>query len=413
MCQNSKILALSLILLLLVTPVFGESKTVKSSTRGSIETLVNIRETTEPGFLFEVGGDVFTALFSLDAVRYIYDGEWFEYAADGHLSSTGVYNDNQLILSNYWKQTDVVFTVKEWGVKVDIVLKSKQAPTSFTFHTSQSAGWDDSWIRPVFAYSSDLTFLPVDLTETVGVGTLTYIITEDISNRVFPVIIDPTFDIAASLDDTYSRTQDIDAQGPTSTFGLFGHTTVGGPTGAHQHLTACVRYITGIPRASRFTASNFSFKAANTLTYVGWSAYVHKLNKDNKWEGANAFATSNYADGTAIEAIPKSSTYDTWAISATWTLDNWYDSDDISNMVELAHDDPEYDPSDSEDKYVGFAVYLGTSAGNDQWRSLWLYDNAAADAPELDLTYDPWGEVRVGNGMKYDKNLGVYRYFDY
>jgi len=42
-----------------------------------------------------------------------------------------------------------------------------------------------------------------------------------------------------------------------------------------------------------------------------------------------------------------------------------------------------------------------------------LYDDVAANAAEPDVKYDPWGEVRTGNGMKYNSDCDCYKYYDY
>jgi len=114
------------------------------------------------------------------------------------------------------------------------------------------------------------------------------------------------------------------------------------------------------------------------------------LQKDNKWE-VSGFTIGNYSDGDALAVILLSTAYDTWAIDTAWTANTWYDSDDISDSLQEAIDDYEYDPLHAQDKYIGIRVHPGDAAG-DQFKNFYMYDYAAADAPEVDMTFTARGE---------------------
>jgi len=368
------------------------------------ETRTYLVQSLEPGFSKKAGGDLFVAKFGADAFRYEYEGEWAEFEPLNHLPILTASAANELYFPDYWTDTNLRFTVRDYGVKVDIILMSDAAPKEFEFRVSKSAKWQDEWIRPVYAYSADETWPPVSIATSESAGVLTYSIKEDISKRLFPVIVDPTFDVAASADDSASRQVDLSSNNPTLAYGWFGHTT----TGYHQHLNFYARYILNIPRASKITASNLSVKAYSSNATSGWNAWIYTLQKDNKWE-VSGFSTGNYSDGNAIAAIPLSTVYDTWAIGS-WTAGVWYDSDDMSDSLQEAIDDYEYDPTHSEDKYVGIRIHLGDAAGG-EYKTSSTYDDSAANAPELDATFDPWGSIVVSGGFRLDSDgLKYYGY---
>ena len=224
-----------------------------------------------------------------------------------------------------------------------------------------------------------------------------------------------TFEMSNSVDDTrawFSSTPS-NANVPTESAAWFGKYTY---LTVNYDIYSFLRWPFEIPRASKITASNISFKAAysysssfnTTINYL-------QISGSPAWRGANGFAVANYADGTAMLAISRSSTSVAWNGVAAWTAESWYDSPDISTLMqEVVNDLANYDPISSTDKYAG--VYIdngdGAYADNDT-RSWYQYDSGAANATELDVTYDPWGEVRTGSGYKYDSACSCMRYFDY
>lgn len=65
----------------------------------------------------------------------------------------------------------------------------------------------------------------------------------------------------------------------------------------------------------------------------------------------------------------------------SWTINEWYDSPDISSLVQAFIDRPGYSPGN----YIGLRI-TGLSEVGD-WRSFLTYDSAPADAPELHVEY--------------------------
>lgn len=177
-----------------------------------------------------------------------------------------------------------------------------------------------------------------------------------------------------------------------------------------------VRWPVTIPRGSKVSSANISFKAdvSNSSAFNTTINYL-AIEGSPAWRGANGFSTSNYSNADALLAIGRSSASVAWNNVAAWTAESWHDSPNIGVLVqENINDLADYDPLDATAKYIGFAIDDGdgsyAEADNRNW---YAYDNGAADAAELDVTFEPWAQVRTANGMKYDANYGCYRYFDY
>jgi hypothetical protein len=394
--------------LLAISETFKYEPTVLPETRTALVA------TIEPEFPFKAGRDIFQFKVGSDRFRYEYEGEYIEFQPLEHLQALPIVNGNEATFSNFWTETDLKFAVHPYGVNVDIVLQNDRSPTSFSFRVTKSADWQDNLILPVYAYATDPSSGitgPIFVTEETVADVLTYTIEPPKDPAFYPITIDPTFDLSNSVDDTSGWTQ------------------IGGPGSANQwsadnimigELTFIsdyradlyARWALNIPRASKITASNLSMKCSATYGGISFTARVYGLSGGGLWQNSNGFNTTNYSNGTALEAITKSSSYVTWSMS-TWVVDTWYDSSNIASLLQEQVDDlTNYDPSDSEDKYIGFKVDENDAALV-EWNQAYSYDWSAANAPELDVTYTPWGEIRNSYGMKYNSDCNCMRYYDY
>ncbi len=370
------------------------------------ETKKELVQDLTPDFSKKAGGDLFTARFGADRFRYEYNGEWIEFEPQGHAPALTAELSNQLTYSDYWADTDLRFEVRDYGVKVDIILRSDKAPTEFSFRISKSPGWQDEWIRPAYLFTDDGTTVSIiEETWNWQVGILTYTVPEEAAIFPYPQIIDPTFELGGSVDDTW-------AQDPAV---LNTNSYTSGSTYFGKHVNfwnrdqyAFFRWTIDLPRASKILAANMSCKAAQTQS-GSFNTTIYGLEKDNKWEASGGFNTTNYANATDLLAIAAMSTSSTWNSVAAWTSGSWYDTADIADTVQAQVDElygsNEYDPTHSENKYVGFYIDSGDGTYNPACiRGLYTYDNAPVAAAELDVTFDSWGTVMVQGGFRCDSD---------
>ncbi len=394
-------------LLLLASSAYGQTeKTFKlNQTDLAPETRKNIITAFEPGYSKKVGGDLFTAKFGADKFRYDYEGEWIEFEPLNHRPMLSSSLSNRLKFSNYWTDTVLKFTIRDYGVKVDIILMSSAAPKEFEFRVSKSARWEDRWIQPVYAYTLDKGMVvPVGMSQTEALGMLTYTITE--TPFGYPVIIDPTFELGVSVDDTYAQTDAVS----DNDYNQFTETQMHmGQWFSQRYIdNAYWRWITeNVPRASKIMSANISFKAS--FNDANPTFTVYGLEKDNKWETSNGFNLTSYADDVALNAIPRSAASEIWSPTA-WTAENWYDTNNIMSLLQEAVDDlAGYDPLHAEDKYVGLVIVWESGADGLRWS--YQVDDSLSRASELDVTFEPWGEIMVCGGYKVtDGELSYYGY---
>jgi len=360
------------------------------------ETRTDLVQALEPGFSKKAGGDLFVVRFGADAFRYEYEGEWIEFQPLNHLPILAVSAANELYFQGYWTDTNLRFTVRDYGVKVDIILMSDAAPKEFSFRVSKSAKWQDKWIRRPYALATQdgiQGILLVDVKEKDGILTYNLNPTE-IADCEYPIIIDPTFDVAQGADDATTWNAAVLWD---NTQWMFGAITFGD----HKTLTAWAKWPLDIPRASKITSSNMSVKAMDT-----WGSdqthYITCLQDDDKWTDGNGFNGTNYADKAALDAISTYTGNVGW-VPGTWVVGTWYDSPDLSSLLQQRIDDSTYDPTDSENKHCAFSIdegpdILGKAAKGHQ------YEDAPANASELDVTYDPWAEVMLQGGFRLDSD---------
>ncbi|GAB4332525.1 MAG: hypothetical protein Kow0099_04290 [Candidatus Abyssubacteria bacterium] len=215
-----------------------------------------------------------------------------------------------------------------------------------------------------------------------------------------------TFELGSGVDDAYGVTgaDDLNNWNHT-TFQIFGHWHITD----HRDMKAYYRWALTLPRCSKVSASNVSFKASNSDS-LSFTALIWGLLKDDKWEKPDAFKDTSYSNGSALDYIPITDTSVNYA-PGPWTAGNWYDTPDISSIVQEALDSTDYDPTHYEDKYVGIKV---EDNGSGPWTALYVrrpysYENGAANAAELDVIYIPRAEASIGNFWQVRGGFIVYR----
>jgi len=200
-----------------------------------------------------------------------------------------------------------------------------------------------------------------------------------------------TFYLADSVDDTFADAY-YNTNLYTQTYANFGYYT---PPTSHQR--AFLRYNLGIPLGSTITFAKLRFYGYSTLTGT-LDAYILSLTQASSpaWRTADGFSTTNYADYDAINAIGFIAAF-AWDPVPSWTANTWYDSPDISTLVQGQIDSPDYTPGDSVEGYVGYKVYRrSTAACSTCYRQFDTYDQGGGNPAELYVEWiSPGAQVIV------------------
>jgi type IV pilus assembly protein PilY1 len=174
-----------------------------------------------------------------------------------------------------------------------------------------------------------------------------------------PAPVDAQYQIAASADD-----MDCNAWNGT-TNGQYIHW----PYGSDGRRTF-LRWQLDIPAGSTINSAyvrvkaNYNYSSSATVRLTAISS-----------DDCPSFATLPYAWSIT-------SAYADWELG-TWTTNGWYDSPDLTAVVQEVLDRPGYEAGN----YLGLRASYVSGA----YRRVWTFDNAAADAPVLVVNYTPGG----------------------
>jgi len=349
------------------------------------ETQLDFVTTTEAGYEIEAGAAVFKTFISRHKVKFAYAGEWHSFEPLDHNLVTAVADGRRVTLRDYWPNTDVVYEAHAYGLKTSIVLKTANAPKSFEFAVDHSEGWNPLWIGQPLLVSDGHCIGLADESEDEGV--LTYTIPSFITSGHYPLVLDPTYVIAASVDDTTGNT--VNNDGNLYTLGRVQFGRFATPNIDKQ---AYLRFVSDIPKDSTITSAKLRFYAyasdAGEITNVS----IHWLAQSGSpaWKGADGFHTDNYADGSALDAISVGAGSVGWSSVEAWTADNWYESPSLTSIVQSQVNDGDYDPNDAEDKYLGFKITHGDGGyASNKIREFDSYDQTGGSVAELVVEYDP------------------------
>jgi len=338
------------------------------------ETAKDIRPILLMGFDKEAGGTLFLAKFGGDAIRYEYEGEWYEFQPLDHAPALTTSVANSFTMADYWQSTDLAFEVRDYGVKCSIVLNDDTGPRTFQFRVTTSSGWNAEWIRPVTARSADDALIPVEIAQNGGI--LTYRLPEDLSKYSFPIIIDPSFDLGSGVDDTTGWSTLNDATNAR----LYCGNTAG------YDYDVYLRWPIDIPAGSIINSAYITFTAndSDSSAMSAITIYALDLASAPAWQNSNGFGTANYANRAALDAIAyESGTSVSWTPGA-WTASNTYDTPSLVSLLQNIVDDPDYSTSNP----IGFLFYH--SSTNVRRRAV-SYDGSASDSADLVVDYSPPG----------------------
>jgi hypothetical protein len=219
-----------------------------------------------------------------------------------------------------------------------------------------------------------------------------------------------TFELGNSVDDTY---------GANGSLGYNGNEVTGNDVNFGQFYLASnnwderayFRWVLTIPKCSKISSSNISLQASGAHT-AAFTSNIHYLTISGSpaWRGANGFAVANYANGTALNAISESTATVSWSPAAQ-SLNTWYDTPNISTLLQSTIDNPtDYDPANTTNKYIGFKIDEGNGAyAADKWRQEYSYNSGAANAAELDVTWTNRSAANFGNYWQVRDGVVSYR----
>ena len=196
-----------------------------------------------------------------------------------------------------------------------------------------------------------------------------------------------TYNLAASVDDTFAEIEAADQNLVTLDYVRFGDLDF---SGAYYEDEAYLRFASDIPVGSTVTSAKLQFYAtfSNAATV---NRLIRALAQAGTpaWRGAGGFNTTNYANGTALNGITLITGYTTWYSVAAWTANNWYDSPDITARVQAQIDDANYDPSDSVKKYVGYRLQQSGWAPCAICARIFASYDSGANSARLVVEYTP------------------------
>ena len=87
------------------------------------------------------------------------------------------------------------------------------------------------------------------------------------------------------------------------------------------------------------------------------------LMPDGRWETAEGFSRGNYADGSALNSIPRQGIAVEWNNISDWKNGLLYETPDISELVQTRIDDTDYDPQITGNGYFGLVLYYVSGTG--------------------------------------------------
>lgn len=373
---------------LFIGPAYAAPRKVKAFKLGvpenlAAETQRDFRAVVDEQFDGEAGGDLYLLKLGRAGVRYEYQGEFYHFEPIAETTTSAAVK-NECTTENLWPHVDEKITARKFGVRYELIIKSADAPRKFEFRIERSKGWNDKWILPASAWDADGQ--PVPVVETEADGILTLELPEKLDGFRFPIVCDPTFELGHSNDDASSWINSgSDINYVTQTTSAFGKAVVVGYDTSRQ---AYFRWALDIPAGSTINSAVIKMKASVDRTGE-FTAEIYRLSQSSSpaWQDSNGFNTTNYSDGTALDAISTSGSSVSYA-PPSWTTDTWYESSDITTLVQAAIDDATYDPDDAETKYIGLKIHFGDAVYADtDLRAFYQYDNAAADAAELIIDY--------------------------
>jgi hypothetical protein len=325
------------------------------------------------GAYFNVPTGSFTARFDVDGL------------ADNTVIS--VYGEDRTITSEdgYFEDTFDVHAVHIYIIGAEI---PNQPPTANadddqTVTDSDDSGYELVTLDGSGSSDSDGTIVSYLWTEgatqiasgasagvnfAVGTHTVTLTVTDDdgatdtdtvvITVNAAPEEQTVQFQIAASRDDAYA----------TSTWNAYDQQALYFPYSSGDRR-AFFRWPINVPAGATIVSATLSVRSNGSPASPGASTIrLQLIDSDN----CSQFTTNPFA-------WTVSSSYVDWALPGTWTSGQWYESSDISSLVQAFVDRAGYTQ--------GNALGLRGIWASGAWRQAYQYDSGASNGAKLTITY--------------------------
>ncbi|WP_246070556.1 DNRLRE domain-containing protein [Paenibacillus kobensis] len=176
-------------------------------------------------------------------------GETMAFIPVGASKSKGIASNNSVFYSNVWTDTDVRLDVQNDGIKESIVLNSPNSPTTFSFQMQTNSALQSIQhlnLLPAWAKDNNGKVIEVAQTMRQENGASFIDLNIDAAGVAFPVIIDPTVQIANETQDTYVMANSPDSR-------IYGRTElwVGSPFDCYCRIDSFIQFdLSSIPSDS-------------------------------------------------------------------------------------------------------------------------------------------------------------------
>lgn len=144
-------------------------------------------------------------------------------------------------------------------------------------------------------------------------------------------------------------------------FNAWGDTFVGEGAGEYDSFWV---FELDLPANAVITGALLRVKANSTLSTSSTCTFF-ALVTDNRWETSSRLNTTSSADAAAIGGIATQGSGIDWTFPSM-TDDTWYESPDLTSLLEARLDDGDYDPAHAENKCFG--MRLDYKSGLDAYR---------------------------------------------
>lgn len=313
------------------------------------------------------------------------DDEWIEFLPIGLAQPIRItVSGSEATIVDAWPDTDLTLRINPGQVKEMITLKGPNSPVIYEWQVDVSDPSMTSGMTQPYAWyvggDEEEIEVPWEWDDDI------YRIALAERPSRYPVVIDPTYQVAASIDDAAARNTGAGGNMYNLVNLKFGCIK---PFAVALNQWNFLRWDISIPDGMIIDSAKIQY-CAFALGTVLFDTWIARLFEDGMWDATGAtegFHTDNYATGYALLNIGHDSDDKVdWSVESWPTAELWYDTPDLSAMVQEFIDKSDYIP---EGDWFGVRVN-GEDPGCVTWshnRNPYSYDRNSAKAPKLIIEY--------------------------